>query len=111
MTVTAADVLRAATAGGAYAQRRANTGVMEVGKRADLIVLDLDLPWMQPVSHIENNVVYAATGTEVVLTMVDGKICYRDGEYLGIDIERAIAETQVARDQIVGIVNSRGSQE
>ena len=110
-TVTAADVLRAATAGGAYAQRRANTGVMEVGKRADLIVLDLDLPWMQPVSHIENNVVYAATGTEVVLTMVDGKICYRDGEYLGIDIERAIAETQVARDQIVGIVNSRGSQE
>ena len=102
--VGALDVLRAATAGGAHAQRREGCGVLEVGAAADLVALDTDLPWMQPVSDMANNVVYAAQGTEVVLTMVDGEVLYRDGEYTTIDIERAMAETQAARDAIVAKV-------
>lgn len=102
--VVASDVLRAATVGGAHAQRRDDCGVVEQGMRADLVVLDLDLPWMQPISNVANNVVYAAQGTEVVLTMVDGQVLYRDGEYPTIDIEKALAQTQEWRDKIVDAV-------
>lgn len=99
--VDAVDVLRAATAGGAHAQRRDDCGSLAVGKKADLIVLDTDLPWIQPVSDMATNVVFSACGGEVVLTMVDGKVLYRDGEHLTIDVEKAMAETQAAKDDIV----------
>ena len=99
--VGAVDVLRAATAGGAHAQRRDDCGTIEEGKRADLVVLDVDVPWMQPVSSMADNIAYAANGSEVVLTMVDGKVLYKDGEHLTIDVEKAMYETQQARDAIV----------
>ncbi|MGI6217928.1 MAG: amidohydrolase [Coriobacteriales bacterium] len=99
--IGAREVLRAATVGGAHAQRRDDSGAIEVGKRADLIVLDEDLPWMLPVSDMACNVVYAANGSEVVLTMVDGEVLYDNGEYPTIDVERAMRETQLARDSIV----------
>ncbi len=103
--IEAKDVLRAATSGGAYAQRREGCGSIAVGNKADLVVLDLDLPWMQPITDVVNNVVYAATGTEVVLTMVDGKVLYDNGEYTTIDVEKAISETQAGKDAIVRAVN------
>ena len=95
------DVLRAATSAGAYAQKRADCGKLAVGYKADLVVLDVDNPWMQPVSNMLTNVVYSQSGEDVVLTMVDGKVAYRDGEWPGIDVEKAIAQTQMHRDRIV----------
>ena len=95
------ELLAVATGNGAAAQGRLDTGSLAVGKRADLIVVDLDNPWMQPVSDLRNNVVYSGMGTDVVLTMVDGEVLYQDGEYKTIDIERAMAQTQTARDRIV----------
>jgi 5-methylthioadenosine/S-adenosylhomocysteine deaminase len=56
---------------------------------------------MQPVHSLVSNLVYSAQGTDVVLTMVDGAILYRNGAYLTIDVERAIAETQQVADAIV----------
>ena len=47
------------------------------------------------------NVVYSESGEDVVLTMVDGNVVYRDGEWSGIDVEKAIAQTQMYRDKIV----------
>lgn len=99
--ISVTDILRAATISGAEAQGRKGCGALKVGNRADLIVLDLDVPQLQPVTDIRNNIVYSATGSEVVLTMVDGRVLYRDGEYLTIDIERAMYDTQRARDEIV----------
>lgn len=101
VSVEPPDILCAATAAGARAQRRDDCGVLAEGKKADLIVLDMDLPWMQPVSDAATNVVYSASGSEVVLTMVDGKVLYRDGEYPTIDVEKAMAQTQAATDDIV----------
>jgi len=99
--ISPAYVLHAATANGAYAQQRHDCGACRVGNRADLVVLDLMQPQMQPVSSLLDNVVYSATGAEVVLTMVDGQVLYRDGVWPTIDVERAIAETQMHRDRIV----------
>ena len=98
--VTPAQALAAATINGAYAQRREDCGSIEVGTRADLAVLDVSKPWMHPVHSLLSNLVYSAQGTDVVLTMVDDRVLYRDGEWLTIDVERAIAETQRATDSI-----------
>ena len=47
------------------------------------------------------NVVYAAQGADVRLTMVDGEVLYRDGEYRTIDIEKVKAEAQRHTDVIL----------
>ena len=99
--LAATDVLHAATIAGAQAQGRADCGALKVGNRADLIVIDLQVPWMQPITDVCNNIVYSDTGSAVMLTMVDGRVLYREGEYLTIDIERAMHDTQAARDSIV----------
>jgi 5-methylthioadenosine/S-adenosylhomocysteine deaminase len=76
-------------------------GTIEAGKRADLVVLDVGQPWTQPTHSSVNNLVYAAQGADVVLTMVDGAVLYRDGTWPTLDVERAIAGTQAAADAIV----------
>ncbi len=92
--VTPAQALAAATINGFHSQGRMDSGAVRVGSRADLIVLNTDVPSMYPATDVACNIVYAAQGADVKLTMVDGKILYRDGEYTTIDIEKAQFETQ-----------------
>ncbi|MCL2883200.1 MAG: amidohydrolase [Coriobacteriia bacterium] len=99
--VTPAEALAAATIRGAVAQGRSDCGRIALGQRADLVVLNTGVPWMQPVSSQLNNLVFSAQGSDVVLTMVDGQVLYKDGEYTTIDIELIMAATQKARDRIV----------
>lgn len=98
--VTPEQALTAATRNGFYAQGRTDSGAVKVGSRADLIVLNTDVPSMYPVNDMACNVVYAAQGSDVKLTMVDGKVLYKDGVYTTIDVERAQAETQKYTEQI-----------
>ena len=95
------EVLRCATVNGALAQGRNETGAIAVGKRADLCVANVDVPWMVPASDMVTNLVYSAQGSDVVLTMVDGQVLYRDGEWPTIDIERVKFETVRARDAVL----------
>ncbi len=92
--VSPKEALRAATLAGAKAQGRENTGLIREGFRADIVVIDTDKPYMYPVHNILNNIVYSASGSDVVLTMCDGKILYKDGEYMTIDIEKTVFEAQ-----------------
>jgi len=85
--VTPAQALSAATVNGWRSQGR-DGGVLRVGAPADLTVLDIDKPWMVPATDLVSNLVYAAQGSDVRLTMVDGKVLYQDGEYPHIDIEK-----------------------
>ena len=48
-----------------------------------------------------NNLVYSASGTDVVMTMSDGKIVYENGEYKTLDIEKTVFETQKATEGIL----------
>ncbi len=89
--ITPKQALYAATRAGALSQGRADCGLVKEGFRADLIVLDVSGPWHFPRHSMENNLVFAAQGTDVCLTMVDGKVLYRDGLYTTLDVERVIA--------------------
>ncbi|MCI5897695.1 MAG: amidohydrolase [Anaerovoracaceae bacterium] len=86
--ITPKEALRAATLAGAHSQGRTDTGKLAEGMRADLIVLDISGPHMSPVHNMVNNLVYSASGSDVVLTMADGKVLYRDGEFTTIDLEK-----------------------
>ena len=90
--ITPKQALFAATRGGAIAQTRDDCGQLKVGFKADLTVLDITGPSWCPVNDMLTNVVYAGHGSDVVLTMCDGRVVYRDGEWPTIDIERAKAE-------------------
>lgn len=96
-----ADCLRIATRNGALAQRRTDCGVVAVGSRADLCVVDTDRPWYVPATDPAASLVYAGRSGDVVLTMVDGRVLYRDGEYPTIDIERAAYDAQRFTNRIL----------
>lgn len=99
--ITPVETLRAGTLAGALSQGRENCGALKAGNRADLIVLDLTVPEMRPIHDLATNVVYSASGSDVILTMADGKVLYRDGQYTTIDVEKAAAETENACRKII----------
>lgn len=86
--ISPAEALYAATRAGAMAQRRADTGVIKEGFCADLAVLDINKIYMHPAHDILSNLIYSASGNDVYLTMVNGKVLYQNGEYFTIDTEK-----------------------
>ena len=79
-------VLRMATVGGANAMGLSNCDVLARGKLADLVMIDLARPNMQPINNLTKNIVYSGSKENVKLTMVDGKILYENGQfYVGED--------------------------
>ncbi len=100
-TATPAQLaLDMATRGGSDALHEPLIGTLEPGMRADFIALDLTTPNMQPVHNIVSNIVYAASGLENRLTVVDGKELYRDGEFLTCDYAALCAEMKQARSWV-----------
>ena len=86
--VDAIDVLKMATVGGAKAMGLNNCDTLAVGKKADIIMLDLMQPNMQPLNNIAKNVVYSGSKQNVKMTMIDGKILYMEGKVtIGIEPE------------------------
>ena len=82
----AAEVLKMATRGGAIAQGREDEcGQIALGMDADLILLDFTKTHLIPCHDVISQLVYAASGHDVVLTMVRGRILYRDGQFPTID--------------------------
>ena len=85
----AESVLSMATVGGARAMGLEDCDCIAKGKQADLIVIDLHQPNMQPEHNIIKNLVYSGSKQNVKLTMIAGKILYQDGQfYVGIEPER-----------------------
>ena len=74
-------VLEMACVGGARAMGLDDCDDIAPGKRADLIVLDLNRPNMQPLHNIPRNIVYAGSRENVRLTMVNGRVLYENGEF------------------------------
>ena len=89
----AGQVLEMASQGGAAAMGREDSaGRIEVGYDADLALLNFDTPALTPCYDVLSHLVYTATGRDVELTMVNGRVVYENGEFPGIDAERCSAE-------------------
>ncbi len=106
-TVTPKEVLQMLTVNGARAQGRSDCGVLAEGKRADLVVLNTDTPWMCPTYDMATNLVYSANGADVVLTMCDGDVLYENGDYKTIDIEKTKAEVVRCVNEILGALSGK----
>lgn len=87
-------ILYSATVGSAKSMGLDNCDVIDVGKQADLIVIDMHRPNMQPINNISKNIVYSGSKENIKLTMVYGKILYQDGEFKTIDIEETYKQAQ-----------------
>ena len=89
----AVEVLKMACHTGAHAMCTPECDSIAVGKKADLILLDLTQPNMQPIHNIAKNIVYAGSKCNVIFTMINGRILYDSGEfYVGESKEEIYAE-------------------
>jgi 5-methylthioadenosine/S-adenosylhomocysteine deaminase len=79
--VSGMEVLKMATVNGAKAMGLDDCDVLAEGKEADIIMIDLEQPNMQPVNDIPNNLVYSGSKQNVKLTMIHGAILYEDGKF------------------------------
>ena len=75
------EVLKMATVNGAKAMGLNDSDVLEVGKKADIIEIDLSRPNMQPINNIVTNIVYSGSKENIKMTMINGKILYKDGKF------------------------------
>lgn len=86
--VPAEEVLKMAVTGGAKAMGLSSCDCLAEGKAADLIMIDLHQPNMQPFNDLVKNLVYSGSKQNVKLTMVNGKILYENGEFfIGVEAE------------------------
>lgn len=87
--IKAEEAVSMATIEGARALRRQDEiGSLVVGKEADVICLKMDQPWLTPNFDPIATLVYAAESRDVVRTYVAGKLCYDDGQWPSLDIEK-----------------------
>ena len=71
-----------------------------MGKRADIVIINLQQAKTQPVYAVESSIVYAASGNSVLTTICDGRILMRDRKVLTVDVPAAIAKAKQLRDQV-----------
>ena len=98
--IGAADAFYMATRGGALAMGRADCGEMKEGFKADLVLVDLNRPHLKPMHSLMSNAVYAMQGSDVTMTMVDGKILYENGEFKTIDAEKVYALAEKSKKHL-----------
>ncbi|NLZ45949.1 MAG: amidohydrolase [Clostridiales bacterium] len=86
--VSALETYKCATENGAKALALDNCGVLEVGKKADLFVMDINQPQFYPRNNLMSALCYSARGTEIDMVLVDGKILIEDGKSTTLDEEK-----------------------
>lgn len=79
----------------------AQVGTLEVGKRADLILIDLDKPHLQPVHDLHSLIAYSATGADVDTTIVNGQILMQKRQLLSMSWEEVRREAALRSARLV----------
>lgn len=97
------DVLDMAMRGGALAMGLTECDVLAAGKRADFAVIDLCQPNMRPIHNIPKNLVYAGSKQNVVMTAVDGRILYENGNFTTVDANEIYARAEKIAGDICGL--------
>ena len=92
--VKPSDLLKIATMNGAKLQGRDDTGELKVGKKADIVAIDFDKPHLIPAMDYPAMLTYSVQGSDVCMTMIDGKILYENGEFKTLDADKIRAEAR-----------------
>ena len=88
----AAAALMMATVCGARAQQRADsTGMLKEGYEADIVLVDFSAPHLLPCHNVLSALVFSACGADVAMTMVGGRILYRNGQFPTLDLAQAVS--------------------
>lgn len=86
--VPANEILYSATYEGAHAMGLFDADSLAEGKLADIVMIDMHTPNMQPENNIVKNLVYSGSKSNVYMTMINGKILYENGKFdIGFDPE------------------------
>ena len=93
-------ILKAGTSGGALCMGITDCDVLDAGKKADIIMIDMNKPSMQPENNIVRNIVYSGDNSVVKMTMIDGKILYEDGKFNTLDLDEVIRECNKFRKDL-----------
>jgi 5-methylthioadenosine/S-adenosylhomocysteine deaminase len=99
-TVSAREAFAIATKGGAAAMGRNDLGEIKPGNLADLVLLDLDRPNMQPVNDPIASLAYSANGSEVETVIVGGRVLVENREFLTIDSGKVYYEVSKICERI-----------
>ena len=103
----ALEIVRMATINGARALQLDHLiGSLEVGKRADLIVLDADSPSLTPNFNPHTTIATSVTRADVVHVLVDGKVVVRDRKCLTIDHKSAVSAVKALGKQVLASVSN-----
>ncbi len=95
------QVIAMVTRNGAKAQGRTDTGVLSVGKKADITAVSFDAPHMYPALDVLPMLTYSAQASDVKMTMVDGNILYENGEYKTIDAEKTMWKMKASVQRLI----------
>ena len=99
--VSAREALEMATMGGARAiHLEREIGSLEAGKRADLILVDLNAAHLTPMYNLYSHLVYAVKASDVSDTIVNGRVLMRQRRLLTIDEETVKAKAREYQRQV-----------
>jgi 5-methylthioadenosine/S-adenosylhomocysteine deaminase len=102
-TMAARTVVEMATIGGARAiGLGTRIGSLEVGKQADVIIIDTAKSHLTPIYHPESHIVYAAKSSDVRDVVVDGHVRVRNRNVLSMDVEEIMARVREIAQDIKG---------
>lgn len=100
--VDANQVLYMATVGGAKAMGLSDCDVLRAGKKADIIMIDLKQPNMQPLNNISKNIVYSGSKINIKMTMVNGRILYENYKFdIGRQVEEIYEKIEFRKNKII----------
>jgi 5-methylthioadenosine/S-adenosylhomocysteine deaminase len=103
----AEQVLEMATTGGAKALSWENEiGSIEVGKKADLIILDFHKPHLCPMYNDTSHLIYAAKGSDVETAIISGNIIMENRKLTTLDVDRVMEDAEKAKRSLLDKLNA-----
>lgn len=102
VVMTCPTLLKMASQGGANAIGHGEElGSVEEGKKADIILLNIDQPHITPTQNLVNSVVEAACGHDVTDSIINGRLVMKNREVLTVDEEKIRFEAQRHMEEII----------
>jgi 5-methylthioadenosine/S-adenosylhomocysteine deaminase len=100
--VSASEILEMATTGGAKALLlEKDIGTLEIGKKADIVIVDLKKPRLTPLHNIVSHLVYAAKGDDVCTVIVDGKVLMENHVVKVLDENKVMELAQKTAEDLI----------